>query len=60
MRRLIISCAVIAVALLAQLTFVNRLALPGAAGPDLVLLAVVAIVAVLMVVLPRIHRSRAC
>ena len=43
MRRLIISCAVVAVALLAQLTFVNRLALPGGTGPDLVLLAVVAL-----------------
>ena len=43
MRRFLISCAVIAVALLAQLTFVNRLALPGGAGPDLVLLAVVAL-----------------
>ncbi len=43
MRRLLISCAVIAVALLAQLTFINRLTLPGGAGPDLVLLAVVAL-----------------
>jgi len=43
MRRFLISCAVIAVALLAQLTFINRLALPGGAGPDLVLLAVVAL-----------------
>ncbi len=43
MRRLLISCAVVAVALLAQLTIVNRLALPGGAGPDLVLLAVVAL-----------------
>ena len=43
MRRFLISCAVVAVALLAQLTFVNRLALPGEAGPDLVLLAVVAL-----------------
>jgi rod shape-determining protein MreD len=43
MRRLLISIAVVAVALLAQLTFVSRLALPGAAGPDLVLLAVVAL-----------------
>jgi rod shape-determining protein MreD len=31
------------VALLAQLTFINRLALPGGEGPDLVLLAVVAL-----------------
>jgi rod shape-determining protein MreD len=43
MRRFLISCAVVAVALLAQLTFINRLALPGGAGPDLVLLAVVAL-----------------
>ena len=43
MRRLLISCAVVAVALLAQLTFINRLALPGGTGPDLVLLAVVAL-----------------
>jgi len=43
MRRFLISFAVIAVALLAQLTFINRLALPGGAGPDLVLLAVVAL-----------------
>ena len=43
MRRLLISCAVVAVALLAQLTFINRLALPSGTGPDLVLLAVVAL-----------------
>ena len=43
MRRFLISCAVIAVALLAQLTFINRLTLPGGAGPDVVLLAVVAL-----------------
>jgi rod shape-determining protein MreD len=43
MRRLLISIAVVAVALAAQLTFVSRLALPGGAGPDLVLLAVVAL-----------------
>lgn len=43
MRRLLIFCAVVVVALAAQLTIVNRLALPGAAGPDLVLLAVVAL-----------------
>ncbi len=43
MRRFLISGAVIAVALLAQLTFINRLTLPGGAGPDLVLLAVVAL-----------------
>jgi rod shape-determining protein MreD len=42
-RRALISCAVVAVALIAQLTIVNRLALPGGAGPDLVLLAVVAL-----------------
>ena len=43
MRRLLISVAVVAVALLAQVTFVNRLVLPGGAGPDLVLLAVIAL-----------------
>ena len=43
MRRFLISCAVIALALLGQLTFINRLTLPGGAGPDLVLLAVVAL-----------------
>jgi rod shape-determining protein MreD len=43
MRRFLISCAVVALALLAQLTFINRLALPGGAGPDLVLLTVVAL-----------------
>jgi rod shape-determining protein MreD len=43
MRRLLISVVVVAVALLAQVTFVNRLVLPGGAGPDLVLLAVIAL-----------------
>jgi len=43
MRRLLISVAVVAVALLAQVAFVNRLVLPGGAGPDLVLLAVIAL-----------------
>ncbi len=43
MRRLLISVAVVAVALLAQVTFINRLVLPGGAGPDLVLLAVIAL-----------------
>jgi rod shape-determining protein MreD len=42
-RRALISCAVVLVALIAQLTIINRLALPGGAGPDLVLLAVVAL-----------------
>jgi rod shape-determining protein MreD len=42
-RRALLSCIVVAVALIAQLTIVNRLALPGGAGPDLVLLAVVAL-----------------
>jgi rod shape-determining protein MreD len=42
-RRALISCAVILAALIAQLTIINRLALPGGAGPDLVLLAVVAL-----------------
>jgi rod shape-determining protein MreD len=43
MRRFLISVAVVAVALLAQVTFVNRLVLPGGGGPDLVLLAVIAL-----------------
>jgi rod shape-determining protein MreD len=42
-RRVLISCVLVAVALIAQLTIINRLALPGGAGPDLVLLAVVAL-----------------
>jgi rod shape-determining protein MreD len=42
-RRAILSVAVLAVALVAQLTVVNRLPLPGAGAPDLVLLAVVAL-----------------
>jgi rod shape-determining protein MreD len=43
MKRLIVIVAVLAVALLAQLTFVNGLPLPGGGAPDLVLLCVVAI-----------------
>ena len=43
MRRLILSVVLVAVALAAQLTIVNRLSLPGGAGPDLVLLVVVAL-----------------
>ena len=43
MRRLILSVVLVAVALAAQLTIVNRLVLPGGAGPDLVLLVVVAL-----------------
>ncbi|HLH59867.1 MAG TPA: rod shape-determining protein MreD [Streptosporangiaceae bacterium] len=43
MRRALISLAVVLVALIAQVTIVNRLALPGGSGPDLVLLAVVAL-----------------
>ncbi len=43
MRRLLISVAVVAIALLAQVTFVDRLVLPGRASPDLVLLAVIAL-----------------
>ena len=43
MRRFLISVVVVAVALLAQVTFVNRLVLPGGASPDLVLLAVIAL-----------------
>jgi rod shape-determining protein MreD len=42
-RRALISFAVVAVALIVQLTIVSRLALPGGTGPDLVLLAVVAL-----------------
>jgi rod shape-determining protein MreD len=43
MKRLIIVIAVLAAALLVQLTLVNALPLPGGAVPDLVLLCVVAI-----------------
>jgi rod shape-determining protein MreD len=43
LRRLILSVVLVAVALAAQLTIVNRLSLPGGAGPDLVLLAVIAL-----------------
>jgi rod shape-determining protein MreD len=43
MRRVLVSGAVVLIALIAQLTIVNRLALPGGSGPDLVLLAVVAL-----------------
>jgi rod shape-determining protein MreD len=43
MRRILVSGAVVLIALVAQLTIVNRLALPGGSGPDLVLLAVVAL-----------------
>jgi rod shape-determining protein MreD len=43
LRRLILSVVLVAVALAAQLTIVNRLSLPGGAGPDLVLLVVVAL-----------------
>jgi rod shape-determining protein MreD len=42
-RRLLLSVVLVAVALAAQLTIVNRLALPGGGGPDLVLLVVVAL-----------------
>jgi rod shape-determining protein MreD len=42
-KRAILSVVVLAVALLIQLTVVNRLALPGGGAPDLVLLAVVAL-----------------
>jgi rod shape-determining protein MreD len=42
-RRAILSAAVLAAALVLQLTVVNRLPLPGAGGPDLALLAVVAL-----------------
>jgi rod shape-determining protein MreD len=42
-RRAILAVVVVAVALTAQLTVVNRLPLPGAGAPDLVLLAVVAL-----------------
>jgi rod shape-determining protein MreD len=40
-RRAVLSAVVVAVALTVQLTVVNRLPLPGAGAPDLVLLAVV-------------------
>ena len=43
MRRAVLSAVVVAVALTVQLTVVNRLPLPGAGAPDLVLLAVVAL-----------------
>ncbi len=43
MRRAVLSAVVVAVALTVQLTVVNRLALPGAGAPDLVLLAVVSL-----------------
>jgi len=43
LRRLILSVVLVAVALAAQLTIVNRLSLPGGTGPDLVLLVVVAL-----------------
>jgi rod shape-determining protein MreD len=42
-RRLLISVVLCALALAAQLTIVNRLALPGGTGPDLILLVVVAL-----------------
>jgi rod shape-determining protein MreD len=42
-RRAILSAVVLAAALVLQLTIVNRLPLPGAGGPDLVLLVVVAL-----------------
>ena len=43
MRRAILSAALLVIALMLQLTVVNRLPLPGAGGPDLVLLTVVAL-----------------
>ena len=42
-RRAILSAVLLAIALMLQLTVVNRLPLPGAGGPDLVLLTVVAL-----------------
>jgi rod shape-determining protein MreD len=42
-RRALLSAVVLAVALVLQLTIVNRLPWPGAGGPDLVLLVVVAL-----------------
>jgi rod shape-determining protein MreD len=42
-RRAVLSVVLLAVALTAQLTVVNRLSLPGAGAPDLVLLTVVAV-----------------
>ena len=43
LKRALLSAAVLGVALMLQLTVVNRLPLPGAGAPDLVLLAVVAL-----------------
>ena len=43
MKRALVSAVVLAAALVLQLTVVNRLPLPGAGAPDLVLLAVVAL-----------------
>ena len=43
MRRAILSAALLVIALVLQLTVVNRLALPGSGAPDLVLLTVVAL-----------------
>jgi hypothetical protein len=41
--RAVISVAVVAVTVVFQLTVVNRIAFPGGAGPDLVLLVVAAL-----------------
>ena len=43
MRRAVLTAVLLVVALVLQLTVVNRLPLPGAGGPDLVLLVVVAL-----------------
>jgi rod shape-determining protein MreD len=43
MRRALMSCVIVVVAVVVQLTVLNRLPLPGGAPPDLVLLAVVAL-----------------
>jgi rod shape-determining protein MreD len=42
-KRALLSAVVVAVALVLQLTIVNRLPLPGSGAPDLVLLTVVAL-----------------
>jgi rod shape-determining protein MreD len=42
-KRALVSVVLLAVALVLQLTFVNRLPLPGAGGPDLMLMLVVAL-----------------
>src|SRR5579862_287905 len=43
MRRLVLSAVLVAIALVVQLTVINRLRLPAGGTPDLVLVAVVAL-----------------